>query len=135
VTTLLDANALVALVVADHVHHDAAEEWLQQLSGHFATCPTTQGALVRLLIREGQSPATVLAVLTGLAEDPRHEFWPSDLPYHAVPLRGVVGHRQVTDAYLAQLARAHAGRLGTLDQGLAKLHPDVADLLPAGPFR
>ena len=27
-TALLDANVLIALVVADHVHHDAAAEWL-----------------------------------------------------------------------------------------------------------
>ncbi len=29
-TTLLDANVLVALVVADHVHHDPAEDWLSR---------------------------------------------------------------------------------------------------------
>ena len=27
-TALLDANVLIALVVAEHVHHDAAAEWL-----------------------------------------------------------------------------------------------------------
>jgi uncharacterized protein len=34
-------------------------------------------------------------------------------------------HRQVTDAYLAQLARGHGGRLASFDQGLAGLHHDV----------
>jgi toxin-antitoxin system PIN domain toxin len=131
VTTLLDANVLVALVVTDHVHHTAAEDWLADTAEHFATCPITQGALVRLLIREGQSTATTLAVLAALAGDPRHEFWPDDIAYHQVSMRGVVGHRQVTDAYLAQLARQHEGRLATLDQGLAKLHDDVADLVPS----
>lgn len=42
----------------------------------------------------------------------------------------VIGHRQVTDAYLAQLARAQGGKLATFDQGLAKLHHDVAELVP-----
>lgn len=28
VTALLDANVLIALVVAEHVHHDAAAEWV-----------------------------------------------------------------------------------------------------------
>jgi uncharacterized protein len=46
-------------------------------------------------------------------------------------MRGVVGHRQVADAYLAQLARQHEGRLATLDQGVAELHDDVADLMPS----
>jgi toxin-antitoxin system PIN domain toxin len=130
VTTLLDANVLVALVVADHVHHAAAEDWITEIPDRFATCPTTQGALVRLLVRQGQEAATALAVVATLADDPRHEFWPNDIPYHTVPMQGVIGHRQVTDAYLAQLARAHQGRLATLDQGLAKLHADVVDLVP-----
>jgi toxin-antitoxin system PIN domain toxin len=129
VTTLLDANVLIALVVADHVHHAAAEDWLAGTAEHFATCPITQGALVRLLIRKGQPAATALAILASLAGNPRHEFWPDDVVYHQVSMRGVVGHRQVTDAYLAQLARQHEGRLATLDQGLAKLHDDVADLV------
>jgi predicted nucleic acid-binding protein len=47
-----------------------------------------------------------------------------------VSLYGVIGHRQVTDAYLAQLARAHGGRLATFDQGFAKLQLDVAELVP-----
>ena len=128
-TTLLDANVLIALVVADHVHHDPAEVWLAELPGHFATCPITQGSLVRLLIREGRLPDTALTVLSALADDQRHEFWPDDVAYSRVSLKGVVGHRQVTDAYLAQLAREHDGRLATFDQGLARLHNDIVDVV------
>jgi predicted nucleic acid-binding protein len=40
-----------------------------------------------------------------------------------------MGHRQVTDAYLAELARLHSGRLATFDQGLAQSHADIADLI------
>ena len=39
-------------------------------------------------------------------------------------------HRQVTDAYLAQLARAHGSGLAMFDQAMAKLHHDVAELVP-----
>jgi toxin-antitoxin system PIN domain toxin len=131
VTTLLDANVLIALVVADHVHHDRAEVWLAGLPGHFATCPITQGSLVRLLIREGRSPDTAPTVLSALADDQRHEFWSDDVAYSRVSLKGVVGHRQVTDAYLAQLAREHDGRLATFDQGVAGLHNDIVDLVHA----
>jgi predicted nucleic acid-binding protein len=46
---------------------------------------------------------------------------------------GVIGHRQVTDAYLAQLARANHGRLATFDRGLAALHTDIAELIPEIP--
>lgn len=45
-------------------------------------------------------------------------------------MAGVIGHRQVADAYLAGLARARGGRLATFDAGLAALHPDVAELVP-----
>lgn len=40
-----------------------------------------------------------------------------------------MGHRQVTDAYLVARARAHDGRLVTLDQALAAVHADVVDLI------
>lgn len=129
-TTLLDSNVLIALVVADHVHHSAAEAWLVQVPQRFATCPITQGSLVRLLLRKGQSTGLAHALLAALSEDRRHEFWPDTLSYLDVPLTGVVGHRQVTDAYLAQLARTRGGRLATFDLGLAQLHRDVGDVVP-----
>jgi uncharacterized protein len=129
VTVLLDANVLIALLVADHVHHDAAESWFVSMSEDFATCPITEGSLTRLLLREGQSASAAREILNGAAGDPRHEFWPDDIPYTEVPTQGIVGHRQVTDAYLAQLARVHGSRLATFDQALAKLHHDVAELV------
>jgi uncharacterized protein len=130
VTVLLDANVLIALLVDDHVHHVAAENWFVGTRGNFATCPITQGNLMRLLIREGQSAATAQAVLNGVTSDVRHEFWPDDVGYVDVPVEGIISHRQVTDAYLAQLARTHGARLATFDQAMAKLHNDVADLIP-----
>jgi predicted nucleic acid-binding protein len=50
--------------------------------------------------------------------------------YTEVPCEGIIGHRQVTDAYLAQLARARGARIATFDRGMAKLHRDVAELIP-----
>jgi uncharacterized protein len=130
VTVLLDANVLIALLVEDHVHHDAAENWFAGISGNFATCPVTQGSLMRLLIREGQPASAAREILNGTAADPRHEFCPDDVSYTNVPTEGIIGHRQVTDGYLAQLARAHGFRLATFDQAMAKLHHDVAELVP-----
>jgi uncharacterized protein len=132
VTVLLDANVLIALLVGDHVHHAAAENWFANTDDTFATCPVTQGSLMRVLVREGQSAAAARAVLGQAVASPRHEFWPDDVAYTQVPTAGIVGHRQLTDAYLAQLARARRARLATFDQALARLHRDVADLIPAG---
>jgi uncharacterized protein len=50
--------------------------------------------------------------------------------YTDIPTAGIVGHRQVTDAYLAQLARSREARLATFDNAMAKLHHDVAELVP-----
>jgi len=127
---LLDANLLVALVVGDHVHHTLAEEWFIRDGGGFATCPTTQGTLVRFLIREGATATEATSVLRGLINNERHTFWPDDNTFD-IDLAGVIGHRQVTDAYLAYLARAHNSRLVTLDKGLAAVHPDVIDVVGA----
>lgn len=129
-TALLDANVLIALAVADHVHHDSAETWLSATESSFATCPITQGSLLRLLLRQGQPATAARDLISAIADHPRHEFWPDSISFAAVRLAGVVGHRQVADAYLAQLVRAHHGRLATFDQGLAQLHSDVAELVP-----
>jgi uncharacterized protein len=130
VTVLLDANVLIALLVSEHVHHESAEDWFGSLSGKFATCPITQGSLLRLLIREGQPIAAAQDILRRTTASPRHEFWTDDVPFTDVRVTGIVGHRQVPDAYLAQLARARQARLATFDQAMAKLHDDVAELVP-----
>ena len=126
---LLDANVLIALVVQEHVHHGQAEAWFAASKTSFATCPVTQGSLMRLLIREGQSAETARSVLQEISSSPQHEFWPDTASYHDIPVAGIIGHRQVTDDYLAHLARSYSARLATFDQALAKLHADVADLI------
>ena len=129
-TMLLDSNVLIALVVVDHVHHEAAVSWHASVAAGFATCPITQGSLVRFLLRAGHTAAAARDVISAVEAADRHEFWSDNLSFGTVQFEGVIGHRQVTDAYLAQLARDRGGRLATLDSGLAHLHHDVADLIP-----
>lgn len=128
-TRLLDANVFIAAVVVEHVHHAAAERALTRDDAPFATCPLTALALLRFLIREGTPAGHAAVVIDGVTRHPRHRSWPADLTASDVRWDAVQGHRQVTDAYLAALARAHGGRLLTLDRGLAAAHPDVADLV------
>lgn len=129
---LLDGNVLIALGDRDHVHHAATRDWFRQRGGApFATCPITQGTLLRLLLRrQGMPTHDALAILRGFQASPAHRFWADDLNYADMRWDGIIGHNQVTDAYLAALARKHGGRLATLDKGLAALHHDVADLIP-----
>jgi len=131
VTALLDANMLIAVTDVDHVHHDLSRRWLRTWTEDFATCPVTHGALVRFILRSGGSAGDAMSVVRGVQNSPRHEFWPDELSYEQVDLRGVVGHRQVTDAYLAALARSRTARLATLDRALATLWSDVAVLVGA----
>lgn len=131
-TVLLDANALIAVTIVDHVHHDVMEDWFTRRTEPFATCPLTQGALVRFLLRGGATARDAVDLVRGLGAADGHEFWPDELGYDEIDIRGVVGHKQVTDAYLAGLVRSRNGRLATLDRGLAALHSDVSLLLDAG---
>ena len=80
---------------------------------------------------EGQPASAAREIRTGTAADHRHEFCPDDVPYTNVATEGIIGDRQVTDADLAQLARAHGFRLATFDQAVAELDHDVAELVPA----
>jgi hypothetical protein len=129
VTFLLDANVLVALCAADHVHHDLTATWFGQTTDLFATTPITQGSALRFLLREGVDAAGALEVLGSVTGHRRHEFWPDDVPYSADMLRRVIGHRQVTDAYLADQARRRGEKIATLDKGLAATHADIAELV------
>ena len=128
---LLDGNVLVALADAAHVNHDAAVRWFVSIDVPFATCPITQGTLIRMLLqfKAVSDVASAVSFLEKFTSHPRHRFWPDSLPYNAISWRGVLGQRQVTDAYLAALARHHGGRIATFDQGLASLHTDSAELL------
>lgn len=131
-TTLFDSNVLIALTVADHVHHVQAEQWLaRQPIQEFATTPITQGTLLRHLIRNAVPAVSALELLALTTADARHTFWADDVPYDSATLRGVVGHRQVTDAYLATMARRRQGRIATFDAGFAASHSDIAELISA----
>jgi uncharacterized protein len=129
---LLDGNVLYALIDEAHVQHTPAQHWFAALLGGFATCPITQGTLLRLAMRLGGCGVEqALALLQAVTACPKQEFRPDDLAYGTVRWHGVIGHRQVTDAYLAALARHRAGKLASFDRGQVALHPDVGVELQA----
>lgn len=129
-TYLLDANVLIALTVAEHEHHERATMWAADLD-RFALCPVVEGALVRFLVRIGESPAVATQLLGAVHAMPTCEFWPDGLSYVDADLRHVRGHRQVTDAYLVSLAAGRrAAKLATLDEGLHQERPELTLLVP-----
>ena len=116
-TYLLDANVLIALTVAEHEYHERATRWAADIE-HFAVCPSVQGALVRFLLLIGESAHAATEVLRAVHAIRRCEFWPDSLSYADAQLSHVIGHQQVTDAYLASLAGSRNGLLATLDEAL-----------------
>ena len=76
-----------------------------------------------------------MALLKRITALPGHVFWPDDLPLEEA-LRGqrlLIGHRQVTDAYLLALATARRGILATFDRALLSLSgakSDNVEILP-----
>jgi len=128
---LLDVNMLIALAWPSHVHHWFAQDWFSKYaSAGWATCPLTQCAFVRIssnpkIIQEAVTPNEAAALLREVVKLKSHTFWKDDISLldDAVPASLLLGHRQVTDAYLLGLAIHHGGRLVTLDKGLESLLP------------
>lgn len=127
---LLDANVLIALTVEEHEHHERCSRWVAAVA-RVAVCPVVEGALVRFLLRLGESAATAAEVVRRVHGLPAVEFWADSLSYADVDLGRVVGHRQVTDAYLVGVARQHGAALATLDEALARTDPEHTVLLPS----
>lgn len=106
-TLLLDADVVIALTVADH-NHERASRWFVTVE-QAAVCPVVEGALIRFLVRVGVSATSARALLAALHTDPRMQFWPDALSYADLDVGHIVGHRQVTDAYLAGVALSRGG--------------------------
>ena len=130
---LLDVNVLIALMWPAHESHSQVEEWFD---GHarqgWATCPLTQAAFVRILSnpafsRDAVTPREAIAVLSANLKHRDHRFWADEISF-AEALEGfqgrLVGHRQVTDAYLLGLALYKRGKFATLDRSVAALLPE-----------
>ena len=127
---LLDTNLLIALYWPSHQRHDCAAKWFARQRGKgWATCPLTEAGFVRIVSnpafsRDAVQPREALQVLSANTAARDHQFWPDELPVAgAVAFAGVrlVGHQQVTDAYLLGLAIRRGGVLATLDTGIGAL--------------
>lgn len=132
-TALLDLNILTALFWPAHEHHEAAHRWFQaRAHAHWATCPLTQLGFVRLVSnpafsRDAVSPSGGLTLLAANLSHGGHEFWTETLQVPGAIKGmepGLLGYRQLTDAYLLALANRRKGVLATFDRGLRSLAAD-----------
>jgi len=130
VAFLLDVNVLIAIAWPTHQAHQKVQEWLgRHAKEGWATCPFTETAFVRVLSNPAFSPSAVtpadaLALLRANLQHPAHRFWEDDVSLiQAVgPFsERLVGHQQVSDAYLLGLVIHRKGKLATLDRGVLTL--------------
>lgn len=134
--SLLDVNVLVALVVPEHEHHEAALAWYTgETNQGWATCAVTELGVIRVCAQLPggawlpERTADQLLILT--ADGRPHEFWPDALsPAVMSEVRMAETGKQLTDRYLLGLARRHSGRLVTFDRGLAAAGGDDVTCLP-----
>lgn len=128
---LPDVNVLVALAWPTHVHHSLAHDWFgEHALPMLATCPHTECGFVRASSNGRSLPhpvtvASALAALRMLYELPNRTLLTDGLSLldSRVPTALMVGHQQVSDAYLLGLAIAHGARLVTLDRAIEQLLP------------
>ena len=135
---LLDVNALLALAWPNHQFHRAVADRLERRPDpDWATCALTQLGFVRLssnpaVVGVRRTPAQALDVLARLVGDRRHRYVEPLPPLEQVETHfaRLLGHQQVTDAYLLSVAATNNAVLLTFDRRLtphaaARAHIEV----------
>jgi toxin-antitoxin system PIN domain toxin len=127
---LLDASVLIAMSWPAHEAHQKVQRWFAtEASSGWATCPFTQTAFVRILSNPTFSPHALppgdaFALLKQNLSHPGHRFWADEISVDEATREfqaRIVGHQQVTDAYLLGLAAHKRCKLVTLDSGISAL--------------
>jgi len=127
---LLDLNSLIALADPDHEHHHVMQAWFQCTEkADWGVCPLTEAGFVRVATNPAYRPASrtiqqATAVLADFAASPGYRYWTISEPWAALtaPFSArLLGHQQVTDAYLLGLAVRENGILVTFDKAVRYL--------------
>jgi uncharacterized protein len=122
---LLDTNVLLALAWPNHQHHAKAHAWFAAHAKRgWATCAFTQLGFVRLssnpaYSRDAVSPQDAAALLQQWTRHKTHRFWNSPAADSPPIYLRALGHQQVNDAWLVEVARKNKGKLVTLDTHLS----------------
>lgn len=120
---LPDVNVLFAAHRTTHEFHLPALTWLRAVNS-FATCGTTEQGMVRLLtnsaVNPGASTTDALEALRRVRARRQHVFWPeqASLASPLIDVSRLIGHKQVPDFHLVNLAASFGGRLATFDTGI-----------------
>jgi hypothetical protein len=133
---LFDANAFIALGWPTHEHHETMRAWFHQHArSGWATTAMTQAAFVRIVPQPafaGRAIAVgdVAELMLRNTAHPRHRLLPLDFGFAEVIATctgGILGHRQITDAWLLTAAVRAGMKLLTFDAGIAQLLASPAE--------
>lgn len=124
--SLFDVNALIALAFRGHAFGESMHRWMMTNGDSpWATCPISENGFVRIVSQPNfpqyspdTAPAKMLAVMKKKAG---HVFWPDSISIADGKIFNharILGHRQITDAYLLALAVRNGGRLVTFDRSM-----------------
>jgi toxin-antitoxin system PIN domain toxin len=125
---LLDVNVWIALLDDNHFFNAQARALFARSHLRIATCAMTENGVMRVLNAPRYSAAVapgfeaVRKKLAYICTRIDHEFWPDDVSVRdpdRFDFNYLLGHNQLTDAYLLALAVAHDGSLATFDQAVA----------------
>jgi predicted nucleic acid-binding protein len=131
---LLDSDAMIALNSDTDNRRSGVDRWTADKQ--VSSCPITEGALARHIMRQAKGKSSAVKErLKAFHEGENHHFVSDSLPYTDADLSRIIGHNQVTDAYLVSLAKNLKMKLATLDQALATLYPETAVLIPWQDFQ
>lgn len=124
---LLDVNVLVALTEPAHRHHREAHAWFSQSGKEsWGICPLTEAGFIRVTTNPAYRPSPrplgqAVAILQSLKGYPGYRYWQirdSWVDLTAPLTARILGHQQVTDAYLLGLAIQEDGVLVSFDKAL-----------------
>lgn len=118
---LLDVNVALAALINTHPHHDTVRAWLPGKS--IVLCPVTELGFLRISTNRrayGLPMSGVRQSLERFAAERKADRVPADL--NALDSRPKASE-EVTDHYLADLAKKHGLKLATLDERLD--HPSA----------
>jgi toxin-antitoxin system PIN domain toxin len=127
--SLPDVNVWIALAIAEHIHHEAAQTWLDRSQGAIVFCRITQMGLLRILTNrhalgtDALSPTHAWRVFDAFLRNDRisisEEPLGLDRRWRASTINEKHGSNWWTDTYLAAFASAADLTLVTFDIQLA----------------
>jgi uncharacterized protein len=130
---LLDVSVLLALHWPRHTAHTKAMQWFRTGGEKaFSTCAVTQAGFVRIVtnptfLEDQITHEEARRLLEEFTSSKGHVFWNSSVGYAEATMPfadRILGHRQVTDAYLLGFAIREKGVLATLDKATRYLAGD-----------